>query len=169
MPDELRGWEESLKRYLEQKTGRKDVEVTVGPYRSYDVKVSKAADHHPIVDFYSPIRWDPARVNPAVAYAVEMLQNWEAGNVVHDKAVKDSERFYAMLRARFPNIELHYNVIDSETHSVAVERVKDKFVASFDLWPKMTDADVERIADYIREHARKVVDEGATMSGTNYW
>jgi hypothetical protein len=158
----------SLERELARRTGRTDIEVTAGPYRSYDVTVSKVEkDHHPHVDFYSAMRWDPARVKAAVDYAVEMLQNWEAQNVIHEKAIKDSERFFETLKAKFPDMELDYSVIDSEYHHVYVKKEKDRLIATFDLWPNMTEADVEKLANYIRE-ARQKVEQGATLAGFDY-
>jgi len=165
---ELEEWAELLKKRLERRTGRKDIEVTIGPWRAYDVKVSAGSDNHPIVDFYSPIRYDRSRLTPAMDYAVDMIQNWEANKVLHEKAKRDSERFYHMLKARFPDMELDYGVIDSETHFVRVKKEEGKLIASFDLWPKMTDADVERIADYIRERSRRVLEEGVSVAGIDY-
>jgi len=160
-------WVAEVKAYLEKKTGRKDIEVTAGPYRSYDVNISRGTDGHPIVDFYSVIRRD-ARQGPAIAYALEMLQNWEANVALIEKARKDSVPFFEKLQAQFPDIELRYTVIDSEFHYVRVSKKEAKLVASFDLWPKMTDADVERIAGYIREHLAKVKAKAVTMSGVDY-
>lgn len=170
MPEDLEEWRKSLEQEIAGRTGRKDIEVTAGPWRSYDVIVSKSEkDHHPIVDFYSAMRWDPSRVKPAVEYAVETLTNWEAQNVVHDKAVKDSECFFTMLKARFPDMEMDYYVLDSDFHHVHVQRIKEtgKLFAGFDLWPNMTDADVERIAGYIQQ-SRERMEKGATMAGFDY-
>ena len=163
-------WLSSVKKVLEARTGRKDIEVTAGPYRSYNVLVSEAKDGHPIVDFYSVIRIDPGREGPAIAYAVQMLQNWEAETVIHDKAVKDSERFYQMLKSKFPDMELDYSVVDAEYHYVRVHVDEGKFMASFDVWPNMTEADVERIAGYVREYRNQLVESKikSGMAGVDY-
>jgi hypothetical protein len=167
---DLEEWRKALEELLTRKTGRKDIEVTAGPYRNYDVHVSKAKrDHHPIIDFHSAMRWDPVRVRNAVDYATRMCTNWEAQNVIHGKAFKDSERFFAMLKARFPDLEMDYAVIDSERHYVHVNKVKEtgKLFASFDLWPTMTDAEVEKIASFI-QILRGDIEKRAGMAGFDY-
>jgi len=167
--EELEEWKKSLERELARRTGRKDIEVTVGPWRPYDVSVSKAKDHHPIVDFYSPIRWDPVKVDKALKYAIDMLTNWEAINVLHEKAMRDSKPIFERIKAEFPDVKMDYIVLDAETHRVHVKKENDEIIVAFDLWPTMTEAQIEALKSKIREHVAKVREEGAAFSGEDYW
>ena len=162
-------WAKQLKKELEERTERKDIEVTVSSYCRYDALVSCAADKHPIVDFYSDIQGDPPRIKKALDYVFEMLENWEVTQIQHEKAKRDCLHFYEKLKEEFPHLELSYVVFEFDSHHVRVEKVDDKFVSSFDLWPKMTDDDVKRIASYIRDfeatlHREKVTSAGATYT-----
>lgn len=165
---ELEEWLESLKLTLVKKTGRNDIEVTAGPYRSYDVKVSHR-DCHPVVDFYSAMRWDPKRVGAALNYAVSMVRDWEATLAAHDKEMKLVRPHFKRLQEMFPEYELHYTVQYAETHFVRVEKDGGKTIVSFDLWPAMTESDIQRLADYIREYAHKVAKTTGGMAGADYW
>jgi hypothetical protein len=60
-------WLKQVKQRIEKETG-KQVEVTGGPYRGYDVQVDLSAEI-PKVDFYSPIRMD-SREADAIDYAI---------------------------------------------------------------------------------------------------
>ena len=162
-------WADQLKEELEKQTGRKDIEVTVSPYRTYDTLVSCAADKHPIVDFYSDIQGDAARVKKAVDYAVEMLQNWEATQVWHDKAKQDCLPFFESLKEQFPHLVLVFSVIEFNSHAVRIQKEEDKTVASFDLWPNMSQGDVARIASYIKEFEDTLQRENATVAGVTYY
>jgi len=162
-------WAGQLKEELEKQTGRSDIEVTVSPYRSYDSLVSCAADKHPIVDFYSDIQGDTQRVKVAFDYAAAMIENWEATQVWHGKAKHDCLPFFESLKEKFPHLELVYSVIEFTSHAVQVVKAEDKTVASFDLWPKMTESDVARIASYIKEFEATLQRENATVAGATYF
>jgi hypothetical protein len=164
---ELEEWLESMKLALAKKTGRNDIEVTAGPYRSYDVKVSHR-DCHPVVDFYSAMRWDPKRVGAALNYAVSMVRDWEATLTAHEREMELVRPHFERLQEMFPNYELHYTVQYAETHFVRVEEERGKTIVSFDLWPAIKEADIHRLADYITEYAGKVAESGG-MAGADYW
>lgn len=166
---EVTEWASQLKGELEKRTGRNDIEVTVSPYCSYDALVSRAADKHPIVDFYLGIQGVPQRVASALDYSAEMLQNWEVTQVLHDKAKRDCLPFYERLADLFPDIELNYTVFDFDKHFVRVEKVADKITASFDLWPAMTEPDIERIAFYIKDQEATLHRENITLVGVTYF
>ena len=161
-------WANQLKEELEKRTGRKDIEVTVSPYRRYDSLISCAVDKHPIVDFYSDIQGDPPRVKKALDYAFEMLENWEVTQIQHNKAKEDCLPFYEKLVHMFPHLRLVYTVFEFESHFLQVEKVDGKIAASFDLWPKMTESDVKRIAFYIRDFEATLQREKATSAGVTY-
>ena len=165
---ELEEWLESMKLVLTRRTGRSDIEVTAGPYRSYDVRVSHK-DCHPLVDFYSAMRWDTKRVNAALSYAVSMVRDWEATLAAHDKEMEVVRPHFERLQKIFPDYELRYTVQYGETHFVRVERERGKSIASFDLWPAMKEGDIQRLADYITEYARKVAKTTSGMAGADYW
>jgi len=166
---ELEEWLESIKRMLTRRTGRKDIEVTAGPYRSYDVRISHK-ECRPLVDFYSAMRLDPGRVNAALDYAASMIKDWEATLAARDKEMKFVRPYFERLQAMLPGYELHYTVEYGETHFVRVQKEKDKIVVSFDLWPAIKDEDIQRLADYIKKYAGEVAKaRGATMCGADYW
>jgi len=145
-------WLGDLKHTLAKRTGRDDIEVTSGPYRSYDVRVSHK-ECHPLVDFYSAMRWDSGRVNAALGYAASMIKDWEATLAACGKEMEFVRPHFERLKVMFPGYELHYTVEYGETHFVRVQKEKDKIVVSFDLWPAMNEKDIQRLADYIREYA----------------
>jgi len=162
-------WASQLKEALEKQTGRSDIEVTVTPYRRYDSLVSASkADKHPIVDFYSEIQGDPARVKVAFDYAAEMIQNWEATHVWHEKAKKDCLPFFESLKEEFPHLKLVYTVFEYVSHFVHVEKLEDQIGASFDLWPMMTESDIKRVSSYIRDFEDTLKRENATVAGATY-
>jgi len=166
---QLEEWLESIKRYLRRETGRSDIEVTAGPYRSYDVRVSHK-ECHPLVDFYSAIRLDPGRVNAALDYAVSMIKDWEATLAARDKEMELVLPHFERLQAMFPGYELHHTVEYGETHFIRVQKEKEKIIVSFDLWPAMKEQDIQRLADYIRKYADEVSEaHGTAMCGADYW
>jgi len=165
---ELEEWLETMKVALAKKTGRNDIEVTAGPYRSYDVKVSHR-DCHPVVDFYSAMRWDPKRVGAALDYAVSMVRDWDATLTAREREMELVRPHFERLRKMFPNYELHYTVQYAETHFLRVEKEQGKTIVSFDLWPAMKETDIQRLADYIGEYARKVAKTTSGMAGADYW
>ncbi len=166
---ELEEWLESIKRYLRKETGRSDIEITAGPYRSYDVRVSHK-ECHPLADFYSAMRWDPRRVRAALDYATSMIRDWEATLTAYEKEMEYVKPIFRHIQGMFPEYELHYTVQYGETHFVRVEKERDKIIVSFDLWPAMKEKDVQRLADYIRKHTDEVSKaHGALMSGADYW
>ena len=161
-------WLGDLKRTLLTRTGRADIEVTAGPYRSYDVKVSHK-DCHPLVDFYSAMRWDSRRVRAALDYAVSMVKDWEATLTAREKEMQVVRPHFERLQAMFPDLELHYTVQYGETHFVRAEKKQGKTIVSFDLWPAMRDGDIQRLADHIREYAQMVAKTTTSMAGADYW
>ncbi|KKM84638.1 hypothetical protein LCGC14_1297110 [marine sediment metagenome] len=162
-------WARQLMAELEQRTGRTDIELTVSLYRTYDVLVSGAGeDSHPLVDFYADIQADPQRVTKALDYAAEMIQNWEATKVLHQKAKQDCLPFYERLQWEFPDLELVLAVIDFDKHFVQVRKEGERTVASFDLWPTMTGIDIERVISYIRDFEATLRREDATSAAATY-
>jgi len=164
---ELDEWLKKVTRELESKTGRKDIEVTGGPYRGYDVKVSKGTDGHPIVDLYSPIRLD-AREKNALDYAVSMLKDWDATIAGYEAEEKIVKPIFDRIQREFTDVELSYSVGDFESHQVWVEKKEGKLKGGFDLWPAIKEKDITRLINYIREYRQSVLD-GATLAGNNYW
>ncbi len=162
-------WLGDLKHTLEIRTGHCDIEVTGGPYRSYDVRVSHK-DCHPAVDFYSAMRWDSRRVRTALDYAVSMVRDWEATLAAREKEMQVVRPHFERLKAMFPLLELHYTVQYGETHFVRAEKTQGKIMVSFDVWPSMKEKDIERLANYINEYADKIANAGETaMAGADYW
>lgn len=162
-------WAGQLKEEMEKRTGRSDIGVTISPYRSYDVLVGATAEGLPIVDFYADIQQDSKRVASALDYASEMLHTWEATKILHETAVRDCLPFYERLKTEFPHMELHYNVVEFNKHSVLVTKSDDKIVASFDLWPRMSEDDVGRIASYLKDFEGTLHREEAKMAGATYF
>lgn len=169
--DELEEWRRSVRRELERRSGRQDIEVTGGPWRSYDVRVNEAPDGHPIVDLYSPIRRDTHRMRQALDYAVSLIENWEATRAEHEAEMRIVKPIFERLQAMFPDVEMRYTVGYFDVHKVAVQRDPEtgKLRASFDLWPAMKEKDIQRLADYIREHMENLRTRGGIMSGCDYW
>lgn len=169
---ELDEWLESLRRYLRERTGRTDIEVTGGPYRGYDVEVNLAADGHPHVDFYSPIRLDQ-REAAALRYAVSMIRDWDATVAGRKKDERLCQVHFDKIKALFPSLELSFEVGDFESHSVYCRKQYGKISCSFDLWPNMHYGDIDRLANYIRKALEKVKDCGEGKdgcgAGANYW
>jgi len=162
-------WLADLKRSLEEKTGRRDVEVTGGPYRSYDVRVSHK-DCHPLVDFYSAMRWDSRRVEAALDYAVAMVKDWEATLAAREKEMRVVRPHFERLQSMFSGLELHYTVQYGETHFIRAEREQGRIMVNFDLWPAMKGKDIQRLSDYIKEYAEKLSEPSeTTMAGADYW
>ena len=166
---EYQEWLEGMKQALVRRTGRTDIEVTGGPYRGYDVRVSHE-DCHPLVDFYSAMRWEPGRVNAALDYAVSLIEDFEATLAEHEKEMEYVRPHFERLEKMFPDYELQYTVRYAEMHFVRAENKEGKIIVSFDLWPAMKEADIQRLADYIRKHTLEV--SGTTewgVSGADYW
>jgi len=165
---ELEEWLEGMKHTLTKRTGRHDIEVTGGPYRGYDVRVSHK-ECHPLVDFYSAMRWDPGRVNAALDYAVSLIEDWEVTLAARGKEMELVRPYFERLQAMFPDYELHYTVEFVETHFVRVEEEKGKIIVSFDLWPAIKEENIQRLANYIREFTGKVSrPDGPVMAGVDY-
>jgi len=167
---DLEEWLEEMKSVLVKRTGRNDIEITGGPYRGYDVKVSHAVDCHPVVDLYTPMRYDPLRVEAALDYAVRLIEDWEATLAAQEKDMRIVQPHFERLKAMFPDLGLRYTVRYGETHFVQAKREKDKTAISFDLWPAMKGSDIERIADYVKDFVRELSQPGGpSMIGTEYW
>ena len=162
-------WAAQLKEELEKQTGRTDIEVTVSRYSSYDALVSCAADRHPVVNLLSQIQGDPSRLKVALDYAIPMLQNWEATQVLHDKAKTDCLPFYQKIVDEFPHLEVKHTVFEHHSHFIQLAKVDDKVVAYFDLWPTMTESDVERVIAYLKDFESTLKREGITVAGATYF
>ena len=162
-------WLGDLKHVLEKRTGRHDIEVTGGPYRGYDVRVSHK-DCHPLVDFYSAMRWDSRRVRAALDYAISMVRDWEATLASREKEMQIVRPNFERLQAMFPGLELHYTVQYGETHFVRAEKEQGRITVNFDLWPAMKEKDIERLAEYIKEYADKMAKAtDSALAGADYW
>lgn len=168
---DLDQWLRRLRREIERRTGRRDVEVTGGPYRGYDVRVSEAPDGHPIVDFYSPMRFDPRRVRQAVDYVVSLIENWEATKAEHQTEMRAVRPIFERLRGMFPDLEMEYTVGYGDMHQVNVERDPEtgKIKASFDLWPGMKEKDIWKVAGYIKRFVTEFDQQGGGgIKGVEY-
>jgi hypothetical protein len=169
---EMDEFKKSLERELAERTGRQDIEVTVGPYRSHDVSVSEASDHHPIADFYSAMRWDNYRVRQAVDYAVELIKNWEFVTAEAEAEKKAVKPIFERIRQQFPEAELEYVTGERATHFVQVEKKEGKKpIVTFDLWFGMDEGDIEKLEDEIRMLLDRLGDREMTWGtmGTEYW
>jgi len=160
-------WLDEMREALAKRTGRKDIEVTGGSYRGYDVRVSHK-DCHPAVDFYTAMRRDPERVNAALDYAVSLVKDWEATLAAREKEMEYVLPRFKQLQAMFPNFELRYTVSYADTHFVRAQKEERKTLVSFDLWPAMKEKDIQRLADYISKYARSVAESGG-IAGADYW
>lgn len=168
---DLDQWLQDMKRAIQRRTGRRDVEVSGGPYRGHDVRVSEAPDGHPIVDFYSPMRFDARRLRQAVDYAVSLIENWEATLAEHQAEMRAVRPIFQRLQEMFPDLDLDYTVGYGDTHFVVGERDREvgKVKVSFDLWPGMKERDIQRLARNIRGRADRVTVPGAAgMAGMQY-
>jgi len=166
---ELEEWLEGMKQALVKRTGRSDISVTGGPHRGYDVKVWHK-DCHPLVDFYSAMRWDPRRINAALNYAVSLIEDWEATLAEREREMAYVRPIFERIQRMFPEYEMHYTTRYGETHFVQAENKESKIIVSFDLWPAMKEKDIQRLIEFIREHVREV--SGLTRwgaSGADYW
>jgi len=171
MAEELEAWKRALEQELARRTGRQDIEISVGPYRSHDVKVSEAPNHHPIVDFYSAMRWDGHRVTQAVDYAVDLIKNWEFVRAEAEAEKKAMRPVFERIQRQFPRAELQYVTVERETHFISVERREgEKPLVHFDLWFGMKEDDIRRIKEKeIPELLDKLEKEKASMVGIDYW
>jgi len=172
MSERLEAFKRELETNLAKNTRRTDIEVTVGPYRSHDVIVSEAADGHPIVDFYSAMRWDAHRVAQAKNYAIDLLKNWEFVKAEAEAEKRATRPIFDRIQAQFPEAELRYITEERETHFVSAERrEEDKPLVGFDLWFGMTEDDIKRLKEkLIPEQLKRL--EGKpkpSMVGTEYW
>lgn len=170
------GEHEDFKRDLEinlaKNTGRTDIEVTVGPRRSHDVKISEAPDGHPIVDFYSAMMWDLRRVVQAKNYAIDLIKNWGFVKAEAEAEKKSLKPTFEYIQGQFPQAELKYTTTERETHSVSVERREGrKPLVFFDLWFGMKPADINRLKEeLIPEQLKRLEEEPRpSMAGTEYW
>lgn len=171
-PPEGEEFARDMKRQLERRTGRTDIEVTASPYRSYDVVVSEAKDGHPVVDFYSAMRWDAHRVSQALDYAVELIKNWEFVKAEREAERKTLKPTFEYIQRQFPQAELTYTTVERETHFVSVERRDGKKpLVSFDLWFGMKPDDISRLKEeLIPEQLKRLEEEPKpSMVGTEYW
>ena len=169
---QFEGFKKSLEQELARRTGRTDIEVTMGPYRGHDVSVSEAPDHHPIVDFYIAMSWDANRVAQAVNYAVDLIKNWEFVRAEAEAEKKVMRPVFERIQTQFPEAELAYVTREAETHFVAAERREAlKPLVRFDLWFGMTEDNIERLKeDLIPETLRKLEEKPRpVMFGIDYW
>ncbi len=172
MTDRPEDFQRELEENLAKNTGRTDIEVKVGPYRSYDVSVSEADDGHPIVDFYSAMRWDSHRVAQAKNYAIDLIKNWEFVKTEAEAEKKATRPIFDRIQGQLPEIELHYVTMERETHFVKAERREgQKPLVSFDLWFGMTEEDIKRLKhELIPKQLKRLKEEPKpSMVGTEYW
>lgn len=170
--EELEEWKRSLERELARRTGKEDIEITVGPDRGYDVSVSEAPNHHPIADFYSPMRWDPHRVTQAVDYAVGLIKNWEFVCAEAEAEKKSLKPTFEYIQGQFPQAELTYTTAERETHFVSAKRREgENPLVSFDLWFGMKPDDINRLKETLIPEQLKRLEEKPqpSMVGTQYW
>lgn len=172
MAEELEAFKRDLQTNLAKNTGRTDIEVTVGPWRSYDVEVSEAADGHPIVDFYSAMRWDLRRVAQAKNYAIDLIKNWEFVKAEAEAERKVVKPIFERIEAQFPQAELGYTTAERETHFVSAERREGKKpLVSFDLWFGMSENNIKRLKEELIPECLKNLEEEPrpAMFGMDYW
>jgi len=162
-------WANWLLAELQRRTGRHDIGLTVSPNCSHDVLLSVGADKHPVVSFHSAIQGDSTRVAGALDYVSEMLQSWELTVILHEKASRDCLLIFERLKREFPHMQPTYNIVDSGKHCAWVTKTDDKIKSFFDLWPKMTEGDVERLISHIKDIEDTLNREGATYAEVSYF
>ena len=161
-------WADQLKRELEKRTGREDIELSVSPL-SYRATLVVSPDGCPVVAFNVALQENPAEIASALDYVSEMLQDWEVTKVIHKKAEGDCQPFFERVKAKFPNIVLNYNIIDSGKHCIWVAKKDGKTLGHFDLWPTMSPDDVKRIITCIGDLEDTLNREDATYAEMSYW
>lgn len=79
--EEIKEFAKKMMEKLKKETKMRNIRVTAGPYRPYDVKVTFNENNQQYeVDFYSPIRvTDPQRLEAAYHYAIGWIEGYEAG------------------------------------------------------------------------------------------
>ncbi len=159
-------WLDKIRGLLKERTGRDDIEVTGGPYRGYDVKIDKAEDGHPIVDLYSPIRYD-GREQEAIDYAVELIKDWDATTASQDDEATYVKPVFERIQEMFPEYDMNYVVMDREKHYVQAQQHEKELIVHFDLWPAITEQGIAKIASYIRECVGRIPKQGG-ISGLEY-
>jgi len=162
-------WANWLLEELQRRTGRHDIGVMVKGESNHDMLITMGTDKHPIVIFSSAIREDSSRVTQALDYISEMLQDWDLTTVLYEKASQDCLPFYERLKREFPHMESTYNVVDVGKHCARVTKSDDKIVSFFDLWPQMTEGDVQRLISHIKELEDTLHRENATYAEVTYW
>jgi len=162
-------WANWLLEELQRRTGRHDIELSVTSHSNHDVLIASGANKQPLVSFFSAMREDSQRVAQALDYTSEMLQNWEANTVLFEKVKQDCLPFYERLQRAFPHMEATYNVVDAGKHGARVTKTDDKILSFFDLWPQMTEGDVERLISHIEELEDTLYRENATYAEMTYW
>lgn len=163
---EVDQWLKRLGQVLKGQTGRGDIEVTGGPYRGYDVRVEQAEDGHPIVDFYSPIRYD-GREQDAIEYAVSLLKGWDSAraSIAAERVIL--QPIADRIQVIFPEYEINFATGDYQEHFVQLERSDDKVIASFDLWPALNEAGIQHIVDSIKQCADRMTEKSLVV-GIHY-
>lgn len=161
-------WAGQLKKELEKRTGRKDIEVKASPYYSYKAMVTPGTDGHPVVGFSTALQQNPKEVASTLDYVSEKLEIWEATKILHAKTEEDCRPFFNRLKAEFPHMALNYNIIDSGRHCLWIAKKDGEILGYFDLWPMMTEPDIERIASYIRDFEATLRRENATAAEITY-
>ena len=163
-------WANQLLLELEKRTGRKDIELTITSYSSHDVLVSISADDkHPIINFCAAIKGVPARVAEVLDYTSEMLQSWELSIIWLEKANRDCLPIYERLKREFPHMESAYHTADSGKHCAQVARIDGKVKSFFDLWPQMSEDDINRLISHIKELEDTLNRENATFAEVTYF
>ena len=166
---EVAEWAGQLKKELEKRSGRKDVEVGVYAVGSYKATIVAGANGHPVINVNSTIQQNPQELASTLDYLSEQLQNWELTKIIHKKAAEDCAPVLEKLKVEFPHIALNYNIIDSGKHSIWVAKEGDKTYGHFDLWSGMSSGDVKRIIVCIKELEDTLDREGCTYAEMTYW
>ncbi len=166
--DQLGQWEGQLKTELEKRTGRKDIELMASAAFSYKVTVVASPDGHPVVVFNASLQEQSEELASTLDYVSEMLENWEATKILHERAAEDCRPFLERVKSEFPHISLNYNIIDSGKHYLWVAKKGDGTIAYCDLWPTMTEPDIERIILYIRDLEATLPRENAKAADITY-
>ncbi len=162
-------WADQLKKELEKRTGRKDIELTVSSFLNYKVTLVASPEGYPVVVFNTGVHDNSQELETALDYVTEMLQNWDVTKVIHKKAEEDCRPVFDRLKAAFPHMVLNYTIIDSGKHCIWVAKKEGKTFGYFDLWPTMSSDDVKRTITYIGDLEATLDRENVTYAEVTYY
>ena len=153
---------ELLERELIRRTGRRDIEVSIGPYEHDATIEPDLDDGHLIVSFYESL--PSRRFIIAFEYALDIITNWLFYEVERNAEIKALRPIFEQIQAKFTNIELEYFATSYDPSVVAERDEANRLKVGFDLWMGIKQKDIELIERRITEALELVREEPEASS-----